>query len=162
MSFRRVTLLVAVGALVGVPAALGSGTALPKLPTQIGPPGKGDLQAKPSSITYSGDGSAFFAGAKGSNNRAKPLTWSSWTASGGQGSGFNWLNNCKPNCAAGTFHTFAVKLDAYSPKRVGGHLIFSRIKVTYTGQMPKHANRTQTWKVVYQSHGYFYDFPSGG
>lgn len=162
MSFRKIWLLVAVGALVGVPTALGSGSALPKLPTQIGPPGKGDLNAKPTSITYTGDGSGFFAGGPKANNRAKPLDWSSWTATGGQGSGFNWLNDCTPNCAGGTFHRFAVKLDAYSPKHLGGHLVFTRMKVTYTGKMPKHATSTQLWKVVYQSHGYFYDFPPGG
>src|SRR6202035_97882 len=134
MSFRKISVLVAAGALVTVPAALGSGAALPKLPTQIGPPGKGDLKAKPASITYSGDGSAFFAGAEMSNHRDKPLKWSSWTATGGQGSGFNWLNNCKPNCAAGTFHAFPVKLHAYRPKHLGGALIFTRIKVTYTGK----------------------------
>lgn len=162
MSLRKISILAAIGALISVPAALGSGTALPKLPSHSGPTGKGDLKAKPASIVYSGDGSAFFAGGPKSNHRAKPLSWSSWTAKGGQGSGFNWLNDCTPNCAAGTFHRFAVKLQAYRPRREGGHLIFTRMKVTYTGKMPKHGSSTQTWKVVHQNGGYFYDFPSGG
>src|SRR5690242_3359603 len=126
MSFRRISIVVAVGALVTVPAALGSGTSLPKLPSNIGPTSKGDLKAKPASITYTGDGSGFFAGGPKSNHRAKPLSWSSWTATGSQGSGFNWLNDCTPNCAAGTFHRFAVNLHAYRPRTLGGHLIFTR------------------------------------
>lgn len=162
MRLRKISIVVATGALVSVPAALGSGTTLPKLPSQIGPASAGDLKVKPTSITYSGDGSAFFAGAPKPNHRAKPLNWSSWTSAGGQGSGFNWLNDCDPNCAGGTFHRFAVKLDAYRPRRVGGHRIFTRMKVTYTGKMPKHSTRTQVWKVVHQSGGYFYNFPSGG
>jgi hypothetical protein len=161
MSFRKISVLVAAGALVSVPAALGSGSALPKLPSQIGPSSTGDLEVKPASIVYTGDGSAFFAGPKKSSHRDKPLNWSSWTATGGQGSGFNWLNNCTPNCAAGTFHAFPVKLDAYRPKRAGGHLIFTRMKVTYTGKMPKHSASTQVWKVVHQNGGYFYTFPPG-
>ncbi len=162
MSARKISILVTIGTLVSVPVALGSGSTLPKLPSQIGPPSAGELMVKPASITYSGDGSAYFAGAARSNHRDKPLTWSSWTATAGKGSGFNWLNNCTPNCAAGTFHAFPVKLDAYRPKRLGGHLIFTRMKVTFTGKMPKHSTRTQLWKVVHQSGGYFYDFPSGG
>lgn len=162
MSFRKIPILVVVGTLISVPAALGSGSTLPKLPSNIGPTSKGDLQAKPRSITYTGDGSGFLAGGPKSNHRAKPLYWSSWTATGGQGSGFNWLNDCNPNCAAGTFHRFAVKLQAYRPRKVGGHLIFTRMKVTYTGKMPKHTSSSQIWKVVHQSGGYFYDFPSGG
>ena len=159
MSFRKISILVAVGALITVPAALGSGAALPKLPSTIGPPGKGDLKAKPASIVYTGDGSAFLAGGPKSNHRAKPLNWSSWTATAGTGSGFNWVNNCNPNCAGGTFHRFAVKLDAYRPRKVGGHLIFSRLRVTFTGKAPKHSSSSEVWKVVHQSGGYFYAFP---
>jgi hypothetical protein len=162
MSFRKISILVTAGALMGVPASLASGSSLPKLPSQIGRPSKGDLEIRPANIVYTGDGSGFFAGAPKANHRAKPLNWSGWTATGGQGSGFNWLNNCTPNCAGGTFHRFAVKLDAYRPRRLGGHLIFTRMKVTYTGKMPKRNSRTQVWKVVHQSGGYFYSFPSGG
>lgn len=157
MSLRRISILVATGVLVAAPGAVAGG--LPKLPSTIGPPGKGDLQVKPSSIVYSGDGSAFLAGAKKSNHRDKPLKWSSWTATGAHGSGFNWLNNCKPNCAAGTFRAFPVKLHAYRARRVHGHRIFTRLKVTYTGAEPAHTtSRTNVWRVVFNSGGYFYNF----
>ena len=157
MSLRKISILVTMGALVGVPAALGSGSALPKLPSQAGP-GRGELKVKPTSIGYTGDGSGFFAGGPRSNHRPpKPLNWSSWTATGANGSGFNWVNNCSPNCAAGTFRRFAVRLHAYRPRKAGGHLIFTRMRVTYTG---KHRS-TQIWKVVHQNGGYFYNFPEG-
>jgi hypothetical protein len=161
MSFRKVSILVAAGALVAVPAALASGSALPKLPSQIGPTSAGDLKVKPASIVYTGDGSAFLAGAARSNHRDKPLKWSSWTSSAGDGSGFNWVNNCNPNCAAGKFHAFALKLHAYRPRRLGGHLIFTRMKVTYTGKKAHQGASTQVWKVVHEHGGYFYSFPAG-
>jgi hypothetical protein len=161
MTFRKIAVLAGAGALVGGPAALASGSTLPKLPSQVGPASQGDLKVKPASIVYTGDGSGFFAGARKTKHRDKPLKWSSWTASGGQGSGFNWVNNCNPNCAGGTFRAFAVKLDAYRPRRLGGHRVFTRMKVTYTDQKPSHNNRTQVWKVVHQHGGYFYSFPAG-
>jgi hypothetical protein len=157
MRLRKISVLVAAGALVSVPAALGSGSTLPKLPSQIGPSSKGDLKVKPASIVYTGDGSGFLAGARQSKHRDKPLKWSSWTSSAGNGSGFNWVNNCNPNCASGKFRAFAVKLHAYRPRRLGGHLIFTRMKVTYTGQ----GSSVQVWKVVHQHGGYFYSFPAG-
>jgi hypothetical protein len=158
MRLRKIAVLTATAALVIVPNALAAG--LPKTPTEAGPPGRGDFQVKPGSIVYTGDGSGFFAGAEKANHRAGNLKWTSWTGSGARGSGFNWVNNCNPNCAGGTFHRFAVTLKLSRPRHVHGHFIFTRMNVTYTSQRPhgvKH--RSETWKVVYSSGTYSWSFP---
>jgi hypothetical protein len=157
MSFRKVSILVAAGALVAVPAALAG--SLPTVPSYSGPVGHGDLKIRPSTIDYD-MGSAFLAGSRRPNHKAGPLNWSSWTAPGGRGSGFNWLDNCKPNCASGKFHLFPVKLHFWRASRVHGHRIFTRLTVTYTGKRPAFVHhKTSTWKVVFNSGGYFYNTP---
>jgi hypothetical protein len=154
--------ILATAVLVGLvaPAALAGG--LPKVPTATGTPGPGFFKVKPSSITYTGDGSGFLAGhRRPHHHRAAPLKWSSWTATGASGSGDNWLDNCMPNCAAGTFHLYPVKLKLSRPRDVHGHLIFTRMRVTYTGSKPgrvKHHPR-EIWKVVYSSGTYSWTFP---
>lgn len=154
---RKTLVAVAMGALVAVPGALAKG--LPTVPSYSGPPGQGDLKIKPSSIDYD-MGSAFLAGSRRPDGKAGPLSWSNWTATGGRGSGFNWLDNCKPDCARGRFHLFAVKLHFWRARRVHGHRIFTRLTVTYTGKRPSYVHhRTSTWKVVFNSGGYFYNTP---
>jgi hypothetical protein len=37
------------------------------------------------------------------NGGLADLVWSSWTSSGGSGSGQYYENNCQPDCASGTF-----------------------------------------------------------
>jgi hypothetical protein len=158
MGLRKIAVLTTTAALAVVPSALATG--LPKTPTEVGPPGRGDFQVKPRSIVYTGDGSGFLAGARKAHNRAGKLSWTSWTVTGALGSGFNWVDNCQPDCAGGAFHLFAVKLKLSGPKHVHGHFIFTRMKVTYTSKTPhgvKH--RSEIWKVVYSSGTYSWSFP---
>lgn len=51
-------------------------------------------------ITGCGDGGQYFA----------DISWSSWTASSAAGKGTEFVNLCKPNCAAGRFLRNAVSL----------------------------------------------------
>lgn len=157
MSLRRISILMATTGLVAVPGALAAG--LPKVPKYSGHASKGQLTARPTSILYTADGSGFFAGAKASKHRDKPLTWTKWTARGGDGTGFNWVNNCTPNCAQGRFHSYPVKLHVWRARRVRGHLIFTRMTVTYTGGQPSHVHKSEVWKVTFNSGGWFWSFP---
>lgn len=152
----KVRVLLALGAcvLMGAPAALASG-GLPKVPSFSGTVSKKDFKVRPSSIDY-GMGQAFLAGTR-TGNTNKPLSWTSWTASSGRGSGLNWLDNCKPNCAAGTYHSYPVKLKVWQPATVSGHLIFTRMTVTYTGKRPPRvAHATQVWKVKHNKNVFFW------
>lgn len=157
----RVTLAFGAIVLFSAPVALASG-GLPKLPDASGHLSNSQFQVKPSSILISGDGSFYFDGRKESHNHAAPLKWTGWTATGGLGSGFNWVNNCRPNCAAGTFHLYPVKLHAWQPKKVGGRLIFTRMTVTYTSGWPSTVpSKTDVFKVGYTSGGvYLWKYPS--
>ena len=153
----RAVALAGMTVLVTASAALASAT--PTVPAASGTSGKG-LKAKPSSIIYTGDGSAFLAGARKSASHTKALTWTSWSASSGKGSGYNWLNSCKPDCASGTFHSYPVTLKVWRPKTVAGQLIFTRMTVTYTSKLPPGARKKiQIWKVRYHHKAYVWKFP---
>jgi hypothetical protein len=119
----------------------------------------GKFQVKPASILYTGDGTGFFAGRKKADNHSGRLNWTSWTSTGGRGSGFNWLDNCQPSCAAGTFHQYPVKLHVWRPEHVGGHLIFTRMTVRYTGTRPSGVAQKQVFKVTHSGGTFSWMFP---
>jgi len=85
-------------------------------------------QVRPAHIVYTGDGSGVLGGFNGTGV-AHPgsITWLSWTATRATGTGAVWLDDCKPDCAEGTFHSAPVKLTAFRP--VGGH--FTRLTLAY-------------------------------
>jgi hypothetical protein len=152
---------VVVASIVAWGASAAAAT-LPGLTSESTAPPK----VKPRQIIYSGDGSAFLAGAKKvSRHSFGSLKWSSWTKTGAIGSGGSWFNDCKPDCAAGTFHGYAVKLQASSPKVIAGKDVFTRLKVTYTGKKPGFVHhKTQTWTlrhtVTSAGTAFFWNFPS--
>ncbi|HZU60529.1 MAG TPA: hypothetical protein VE983_06155 [Solirubrobacteraceae bacterium] len=160
MSFRKTSVLVATAFLVAAPGTLAA--ALPKVPDASGHLANSQFQIKPASIQISGDGSFYFDGKKESHNHAAPLAWTSWTATGGRGSGFNWVNNCQPSCAQGKFHQYPVKLRVWRPEHVGGHLIFTRMTVTYTNGFPKGVpHKKDVFKVTHKKGGlFFWNYPS--
>ena len=143
-------------AIAGLALAAGASIALaasptPTFPAFSGPPAKNNPVAKPSEIVYTGDGSGFFAG--GAAKKAGKLHWTAWNRTEGLGTGYQWLNNCTPNCAAGKFSKYPVTLKAYRPKQESKYFIFTRLNVTYTGKKPSH-QKTFTWNVSY-SRGIF-------
>jgi hypothetical protein len=148
-TIKRSTVAAIVGLAVAASAAL---AATPTLPGFSGPPSKDNPMAKPTEIVYSGDGSQFFAGTK-HPHRAGNLHWTVWSGTKGLGTGYQWINNCEPSCANGKFSLFPVTLTASQPKKESKYLIFTRLKVTYTGKKLGH-HKSFTWKVSY-SHGFF-------
>ena len=161
MSFRRISILVFTSALVVVPGALASG--LPKVPSYAGTPSNSNFKVKPASIQIAGDASFYYSGRKESHNRAGALKWTSWTATGGRSSGFNWVNNCKPDCASGKFHQYPVKLRVWRPRHLGGYLLFTRMTVTYTNGRPSSVpHKTEVLKVSYKKDYVFWTPPYGG
>jgi hypothetical protein len=125
---------------------------LPKLPRYIGKPRGSDMRVKPDLIFWTGDGSGFFA-ANGHRSR-RPfrihrIHWSDWTETAAVGTGANWLDNCKPDCAEGTYTPYRVRLKAFRPRSRSGYLVFTRMRVRYSHHIPQGIrHRTETWVLV--------------
>jgi hypothetical protein len=139
----------ALAGVTGLLLAAGASAALaatPTFPAFTGPPSKDNPVVKPSSIVYTGDSSEFFAGA--GKTTAGKLNWTVWNSTEGLGTGYQWTDNCKPNCAEGKFSKVPIALKAYRPKKESKYFFFTRLKVTYTGKKPGH-QKSFTWKVSY-------------
>lgn len=142
---------------LGAPVALASSASRPTLPAYSGPYSKHLLKVRPGVIIYTGDGSGYLAGRKAKGK----LRWSSWTSRSADATGANWVNDCTPDCARGKFHSYALALHAYRPKRLDGHLVFTRMTVTYEHKKPAYIRAdVQTWKVVYEQHIFDWVFPA--
>lgn len=73
------------------------------------------------------------------NSRLASLHWSSWTQNSATATGFNMVNDCKPYCAAGHFHSYpvVVRLDDPQPWKKHPRLQhYSRIRLVYTDGRP--------------------------
>lgn len=64
------------------------------------------------------------------------LTWTSWNLTGGRAWGADWHNNCTPDCARGTYFAYRANVHVYRPEHMAGHMLFTRMTVTYTGAHP--------------------------
>jgi hypothetical protein len=145
--------------------AVAAAVALAKvqLPAYDGPIVAGkNPQVRPGTIIYTGDGSGVLAG-RGTRSRHPKfgrLHWTSWNATEARAFGADWVNNCVPFCAAGTFTPYPVNIRAFRPRVVEHHRIFTRMQVTYTGKRPARVHsRVQIWTVD-DGHGqYFWRFP---
>lgn len=125
---------------------------LPKIPIFLGPASHNNLQIRPVRITYTGDGTGFFAGPGHASHKPRigHLRWSRWTATGASGSGYDWDDNCTPACANGLRTPYHVLLALSRPGKLGGHLVFTRLQVSYTGRRPKYEKRQSfTFKLSY-------------
>ncbi|MGV9455365.1 hypothetical protein [Streptomyces sp. NPDC003635] len=74
------------------------------------------------------------------NSRLTSLRWSEWDTDSAQAKGVNWVNDCKPYCAAGRFDSYpvTVRLDRPEPWEKRPHLThYSRITLIYTDSRPE-------------------------
>lgn len=150
-----IVLLAAPGALA---AELSAAKTLPKLLTASAPFSRKNFKVKPASIAYTMG--AFLGGPRRSGHRYDPLSWKAWTSSTAKGSGFDWTNTCKPDCASGTYVSYPVKLKAWRPRLVRGETTFTRLTVTFTAKRPPHTSqRTQVWKVKHNKGYYYWAYP---
>jgi hypothetical protein len=53
------------------------------------------------------------------------IRWSSWTANVATGSGDEWVNQCVPNCAEGSYRRYPATISAYAPRGI----YFSRMTI---------------------------------
>jgi hypothetical protein len=84
----------------------------------------GPLQVRPYIVDLTADGSQLLGGVTGrhphENTPGKPfgrLHWITWNSSEGRASGAEWLNNCRPSCARGTYHAYKATVHVYDPGR---------------------------------------------
>jgi hypothetical protein len=120
------------------------------------------LKVKPSRIIWTGDATGVFAG-RGTPSRHPNfgrLHWSKWTASEARATGANWLNDCIPFCAAGKYTPHNVKLTAYRPRVLAGFKMFTRLRVVYTGKVPRGDKRTSVFSVERMNNALFWRFPT--
>ncbi|MQY34309.1 hypothetical protein SRB17_22750 [Streptomyces sp. RB17] len=147
------------GALVGTAVTLAAGALLTTAMTTASaspptPPGTG-VQASPARpvlvdcffhrnvrpadfILACGDG----------NSRLTGLHWSQWGPDGAKAVGVNWVNDCDPYCAAGTFHQYPVVIRLTGEQQWKKHPSFERyaqMSLTYTGARPKGFNQVMTY-----------------
>lgn len=147
------------GVAVGLTVFSGASVALAAVPGVIGLGTSPPPKVKPKTIVYTGDGSGFFAGAtKVSKRNFGRLRWTKWTSSEALGSGANWIDNCTPYCYNGTITGYPVTLKLTRPRVIGGHDVFTRLRVTYTGTQPPNTAKAQTWKLQYRSTSKFFDW----
>jgi hypothetical protein len=147
MNVIQRTAMAAILGLALASAATAATASTPAFPVYTGPPSKTNPSVKPAQVYYSGDGSEFFAGKK-IGSKAGKLHWTVWNGTEGLGTGYDWINNCSPDCAQGKFSLYPVTLKVYRPEKESKYFIFTRLTVTYTHKKfgPK---KTFTWKVSY-------------
>jgi hypothetical protein len=123
---RLVLLVVALSLFAGL--LLTSAGSASRATTTIGLPDcLGKPRVKPTSVLLAcGDGSF----------RVTKLAWTGWgqTFAAGRGTGF--VNDCKPNCAAGHFHSYPVILLATGRQRCHGNPAYNSITYAFITQAP--------------------------
>jgi hypothetical protein len=76
-----------------------------------------------------GDGNEVLAG----------LSWSRWSPGRAIARGMDWINNCEPDCARGTYHSYPVYVAFGGSADVYGHpgeVRYARYRFIYPGQRP--------------------------
>lgn len=145
-------------------ASAASAAALPGAVADGGNPKAGkNVLVRPKQIVYTGDGSGFLAGPGKAGRRPKPgnLKWSSWTKGAAQGSGDDWLNNCIPDCADGSFSQHAVSITLFRPRKMLGLLVFTRMRLRYThGPNPFTHKSTESFKLTRAGTQLFWNIPA--
>ncbi|MFJ1615209.1 hypothetical protein [Streptomyces sp. NPDC088249] len=84
------------------------------------------------------------------NNRLISLRWTQWGPASAAGSGLDAVNDCQPYCAAGTFHSYPVKVRLDRPRSWENHpelQHFTRLQLTYTHSTPADTHRVVTYKL---------------
>jgi hypothetical protein len=91
---------------------------------------------RPAEVVFAcGDGNFYATG----------LHWSHWGTTDAEATGVGHENDCTPNCAAGHFHRYPLRVRLSRPVVcVRGRREFSRWAWTYSGTRPAHAKRADS------------------
>jgi hypothetical protein len=131
-----VTAVVVTGLATAAGITLTSGPTIPDCGSQA---------LSPAAITLAcGDGNYGLAGFK----------WQHWGAATSYGSGSARANDCTPDCAAGTFHSYDVLATASSVRTCrSGRKQYTKLVLHYVTTRPKGIGATDTWKFACDAAG---------
>jgi hypothetical protein len=82
------------------------------------------------------------------NSRLTSMNWTKWDSDSATAKGLNLVNDCKPYCAAGRFHTYRVdvRLDHPRPWKRHPHVQqYTRISLVYADSRPEGFARVVTY-----------------
>jgi len=119
----RKTLLALLTAAAVAAAPATASARLPRLFTG----GHPQFAVRPSAVGYTGDGTGFLGGIDATDNDWGHLRWKLWTHWRAYAVGVDWLNDCDPSCAEGTFHAHRARVLATRVR----HSKFTRLKIRY-------------------------------
>ncbi|MET8248068.1 hypothetical protein ABZV31_28890 [Streptomyces sp. NPDC005202] len=91
---------------------------------------------------------AFILACGDGNSRLSSLHWSQWGADSAVAKGFNLVNDCKPYCAAGKFHSYpvVVRLDRPQPWKKHPQLEhYTQMSLVYTSGRPDGFEQVMTY-----------------
>ncbi|MGW4563121.1 hypothetical protein ACWEN3_12160 [Streptomyces sp. NPDC004561] len=149
------------GSLVGTAVTLAAGalltaamtTASASPPTPAAPPVQGD-HSRPVLVDCFFHRNVrpvdFILACGDGNSRLTGMRWTEWGRDGAQGMGVNWVNDCKPYCAAGTFHSYPVVIRLSGEQTWKKHRSFQRftqMSLTYTGARPEGFKQVMTYSL---------------
>lgn len=87
----------------------------------------GPLLAAPTQLMLAcADGNYYLAG----------LRWRHWGGAAASASGTAHANDCKPDCAAGHFHSYPVTVTADRPRRCNSARYYARLTIVYANKRP--------------------------
>ncbi|MEU9450184.1 hypothetical protein [Streptomyces sp. NPDC048277] len=81
------------------------------------------------------------------NSVLKSMHWTRWDDNAAVAQGVNWVNDCKPYCAAGTFHGYPVTIRLDRPTAWKKHANveqFTRMSLTYRDARPEGFTQVMT------------------
>ncbi|MGV9991168.1 hypothetical protein [Streptomyces sp. NPDC003374] len=91
---------------------------------------------------------AFILACGDGNSRLSSLGWTQWNAQAAVGRGVNLVNDCKPYCAAGKFHSYPVlvRLERPAPWKKDPQVRrFTQLTLVFTGARPEGYDRVVTY-----------------
>jgi hypothetical protein len=81
----------------------------------------------------------------------KHLGWDEWNLPKVKGEGQLWVNDCDPNCAAGSIDKFDVKVRLLNPQAYtcGGQTVpmYRRAHIRFKDDAPPHSNRYRSFQL---------------
>lgn len=78
---------------------------------------------EPAQFRYTQDGSGYVDG----------LTWSSWNTRGASATGTLHVNNCSPNCASGSYGSYAAAVTLSDPQQTAQGYVFTQMAISAPG-----------------------------
>jgi hypothetical protein len=70
--------------------------------------GHSGFQVRPGWIALGADGAVIFGGGKRQGKPFGHIRWQRWGKPNASGTGIEWVNNCSPDCAQGTYQNRGV------------------------------------------------------